>query len=242
VRGYPIDLEKIVMKALSKNKHERYRTAREVARALESLLVRRGMFVKSDEVSTYMRSLFADRIRKREEHLRWAADITETPLAEAQTNRLVAAPPPRSEPTEVTYSEVQPATRPTPQAPLAPRPAEPSEVPPAFDEFEGADTFVGALPDMTEVPEPLEARANPEAAGHLMAAASRGPGAWMGLGDAHTAPGPPALPHPILPSRGQAPGGIPTWVVVVGATLLAVLAFVLVLFALSRLGPSRMGG
>src|SRR3984957_19577427 len=50
IRGYPIDLEKIVMKALSKNRGERFKTAREFSRALQSLLMRRGLFIASDEV------------------------------------------------------------------------------------------------------------------------------------------------------------------------------------------------
>jgi serine/threonine-protein kinase len=78
VRGYPIDLEKIVMKALAKAKNERYRTARELSRALQSLLMRRGLFVGADEVSAYMQTVFGDRIRKREAHLRWAAEVTQT--------------------------------------------------------------------------------------------------------------------------------------------------------------------
>jgi serine/threonine-protein kinase len=78
VRGYPIDLEKIVMKALAKNKNERYRTSREFSRALQSLLMRRGLFIASDEVASYMASIFADRIQKREAHLRWAAEVTQT--------------------------------------------------------------------------------------------------------------------------------------------------------------------
>ena len=78
VRGYPIDLEKIVMKALAKNRGERFRTAREFSRALQSLLMRRGLFIAADEVSGYMQAIFQDRIQKREAHLRWAADVTQT--------------------------------------------------------------------------------------------------------------------------------------------------------------------
>jgi serine/threonine-protein kinase len=78
VRGYPIDLEKIVMKALAKQKNERYKTAREFSRALQSLLMRRGLFIASDEVASYTASIFAERIRKRDEHLRWAAEVTQT--------------------------------------------------------------------------------------------------------------------------------------------------------------------
>jgi serine/threonine-protein kinase len=78
VKGYPIDLEKIVMKALAKNRGERFKSARELSRALQSLLMRRGLFVASDEVAQYMVSIFADRIQKREAHLRWAAEVTQT--------------------------------------------------------------------------------------------------------------------------------------------------------------------
>jgi serine/threonine-protein kinase len=78
IRGYPIDLEKIVMKALSKNRGERFKTAREFSRALQSLLMRRGLFIANDEVASYVTSLFADRIQKREAHLRWAAEVTQT--------------------------------------------------------------------------------------------------------------------------------------------------------------------
>ncbi len=78
VRGYPIDLEKIVMKALAKNRGERFKTAREFSRALQSLLMRRGLFIASDEVASYVQSIFAERIVKREAHLRWAAEVTQT--------------------------------------------------------------------------------------------------------------------------------------------------------------------
>jgi serine/threonine-protein kinase len=78
IRGYPVDLEKIVMKALAKNRGERFRTARELSRALQSLLMRRGLFIASDEVASYTQSIFADRIQKRDAHLRWASDVTQT--------------------------------------------------------------------------------------------------------------------------------------------------------------------
>lgn len=78
VRGYPLDLEKIVLKALAKKRDDRFRTARELARALQGLLMRRGLFVERDEVASYMRSIFSERIQKRDAHLRWAAEVTQT--------------------------------------------------------------------------------------------------------------------------------------------------------------------
>lgn len=121
VRGYPIDLEKIVMKALAKTKNERYRTAREFSRALQSLLMRRGLFIASDEVAAYMVSVFSDRIQKREAHLRWAAEVTQT----IDIDKMKALPPSPwhgDDGSIVTFnSEVQPSQPNTARA--APRPA-----------------------------------------------------------------------------------------------------------------------
>ncbi len=122
VRGYPIDLEKIVMKALAKNKNERYRTAREFSRALQSLLMRRGLFIASDEVAAYMASIFADRIQKREAHLRWAAEVTQTIDIDKLKGLQSASPWQQDEGSILTYnSEVQPS-QPSMQR-AAPRPA-----------------------------------------------------------------------------------------------------------------------
>jgi eukaryotic-like serine/threonine-protein kinase len=108
VRGYPIDLEKIVMKALSKNRGERFKTAREFSRALQSLLMRRGLFVASDEVAGYMKQIFDDRIKKREAHLRWAAEVTQTISIEGILSR--PQPPIANESSLGTFnSEVQAA-------------------------------------------------------------------------------------------------------------------------------------
>jgi serine/threonine-protein kinase len=120
VRGYPIDLEKIVMKALAKNKNERYRTAREFSRALQSLLMRRGLFIASDEVAAYMASIFADRIQKREAHLRWAAEVTQT--IDIDKMKGMASPWQTDDGSILTYnSEVQ-ASQPGVPRPV-PRPA-----------------------------------------------------------------------------------------------------------------------
>jgi serine/threonine-protein kinase len=115
IRGYPIDLEKIVMKTLAKNRGERFRTARELSRALQSLLMRRGLFIASDEVAAYTQSIFADRIQKREAHLRWASEVTQTINVDQLT-----APPDLG---EFTNSEVHPSAPAIPAAAVAaPRP------------------------------------------------------------------------------------------------------------------------
>ncbi|MDB4943586.1 MAG: serine/threonine protein kinase, partial [Labilithrix sp.] len=110
IRGYPVDLEKIVMKALAKNRGERFRTAREFSRALQSLLMRRGLFIASDEVSAYTQSIFNERIQKREAHLRWASEVTSTINVEQLLSKPKLGP-------EFTNSDVQA------QKPVGPRPA-----------------------------------------------------------------------------------------------------------------------
>jgi len=114
VRGYPIDLEKIVMKVLSRNRNERFKTARELSRALQSLLMRRGLFIASDEVASYVQSIFAERIQKREAHLRWAAEVTQTINVEA-----LRPPEPAAQPLDPTWA---PAGRGEPPAQSEPKP------------------------------------------------------------------------------------------------------------------------
>jgi serine/threonine-protein kinase len=78
VPDYPVELESVVMKALAKRKQDRFQTARELSRALQNFLMRRGAFVGPEEVAQFVRQVFSDRIQKREAHLAWAAEVTST--------------------------------------------------------------------------------------------------------------------------------------------------------------------
>ena len=78
VHGYPPELESVVMKALAKNKQDRFQTARELSRALQTYLMRSGKFVDSESVAAFVREVFSDRIQKREAHLAWASEVTST--------------------------------------------------------------------------------------------------------------------------------------------------------------------
>ncbi len=142
VRGYPLDLEKILMQALAKNRDERFSTAREFSRALQSLLTRRGLFIANDEVASYMASIFVDRIAKREEHLRWASAVSDAAAAAAAkssppptaASRTLA--PPRATPPappRVSHSpsvpELRPASKGAPPRPAAGAPPRPSSAP-----------------------------------------------------------------------------------------------------------------
>src|SRR5262245_29363169 len=78
VVNYPMELETVVMRALAKRKQDRFQTAREFSRALQNFLMRAGSFVGPEEVAAFVRSVFSDRIQKREAHLAWAAEVTST--------------------------------------------------------------------------------------------------------------------------------------------------------------------
>jgi serine/threonine-protein kinase len=164
VKGYPIDLEKIVMKALAKNKNERYKTSREMSRALQALLMKRGLFIASDEVAGYTQAIFADRIRKRDEHLRWAAEVTQTINIDAKLAAQPAAGWNAAEPSLVTYdSDVKPSAgtlraipRPAAGSPATPPALAPSGPPsraPAAPRTKPPATLTAA-----EVPERLRER------------------------------------------------------------------------------------
>ncbi|HEY5241398.1 MAG TPA: serine/threonine-protein kinase, partial [Polyangiaceae bacterium] len=160
VRGYPIDLEKIVMKALAKTKNERYRTSREFSRALQSLLMRRGLFIASDEVAAYMMSVFGDRIQKREAHLRWAAEVTQT--LDIDKLKGTASPWQTEDGSILTYnSEVQASQPNTARAPPrpaagapAPEPAGPPSAPPTARPPNMKHTLRGSAVAPPAVPRP----------------------------------------------------------------------------------------
>lgn len=78
VPSYPAELEAIVMRALSKDPNARQETAREMSRSLQQYLIHARSFVGSEEIAAHMTKLFADRLPKRDEHLRWAAEVTNT--------------------------------------------------------------------------------------------------------------------------------------------------------------------
>jgi serine/threonine-protein kinase len=75
---YPPELEAVVLKALQREPAARYQTARELSRALQKFLMGSRRFVGPEEVSAYVTGMFVDRVRKREDHLRWAAEVTQT--------------------------------------------------------------------------------------------------------------------------------------------------------------------
>ncbi len=78
VEGYPGELEIIVMRALAKDPEKRFQSTRDMSRALQQYLMRAGSFVGSEEIGTYVKHVLSDRFQKREAHLQWAAEVTQT--------------------------------------------------------------------------------------------------------------------------------------------------------------------
>jgi eukaryotic-like serine/threonine-protein kinase len=78
VENYPVELEAIVMRALAKDLSKRFPTAREMSRTLQQYLMRTGSFLSSDEIGAYVKQVLSDRFEKREAHLQWAAEVTQT--------------------------------------------------------------------------------------------------------------------------------------------------------------------
>ena len=78
--GYPPGLEAIVMKALAKNKDERYQTAREMQSALEDFVRAERIPVSNVALTQYMQSLFEEKLQAQKEQLlqgKQLADIIE---------------------------------------------------------------------------------------------------------------------------------------------------------------------
>jgi serine/threonine-protein kinase len=62
--GYPLELEKILLRSLEKHPSDRYADAEEFSRALYSFLRESGLFVERSVIAAFMSDLFEDRIEE----------------------------------------------------------------------------------------------------------------------------------------------------------------------------------
>ena len=79
-QDYPADLEAIVMKALAKDREERYQSAREMQADLEAFVRRHQIAVSSLELNKFMQMLFEEKLASQKEALlqgKQLADIIE---------------------------------------------------------------------------------------------------------------------------------------------------------------------
>ena len=81
--------------------------------------MRRGLFIASDEAAAYTQQISSDRIQKREAHLRWAAEVTQT----INVDQLLSKPKLNGEYTNSEDRPVAPLPSPAAGPPPAPRPA-----------------------------------------------------------------------------------------------------------------------
>ena len=94
--GYPPELERIVMRALAKDRSERYQSAREMQQALEEFARRERIPVSTIALNHFMQSLFEDQLATQKQALlegKQLADIIElrksdSALPEAPSGRL----------------------------------------------------------------------------------------------------------------------------------------------------------
>jgi eukaryotic-like serine/threonine-protein kinase len=203
VPGYPMELEACLMKALSKRKQDRFQTAREFSRALQTYLVRSGHFVGPEEVAKFLRTVFADRIQKREAHLAWASEVTsnvdidklragkpaeEQPPSRAQPSAPSLGTPASGErPRAPAHQEPPPRSAPRPPAPPAPPPPPPPPPPQQI-------ASQSLMDDDEDVPTTVAMREQLEP---LMRAGLLRPAAGL--------PPPPAPPAPPQNSGGRSP-------------------------------------
>jgi serine/threonine protein kinase len=175
VPDYPVELESVVMKALAKNRNERFQTARDFSRALQSFLVRRGTLIGPEEVSNYMRAMFQDRIQKREAHLHWASEVTSTVNVDALRAQASDEP-------SIGYSDKdqlgvtgQGRAVKKPERPAAPPPAAPPSLPSMQAQSGGpmqsAMASMSLLDDDEDIPTAVATRSHMESANRALAGA-----------------------------------------------------------------------
>ncbi len=127
--GYPPELEKIVVKAMSREREERFATAEELGRALERFLLLEKKIVSDGQISELVRRTLSEPIARRTSNIASAAEAIDNPMADPLDG---ASPLLTTKDTDVTdpvirtaASAIQPtlsgATLPGPTARRAPR-------------------------------------------------------------------------------------------------------------------------
>ncbi len=73
----PSKLEDIVNTALARDPRERFQSARAFARALQTVVVSKGLVLTDDDIARYLLGVFPDRFEERQGRLAEAANVTE---------------------------------------------------------------------------------------------------------------------------------------------------------------------
>jgi serine/threonine protein kinase len=114
VSGYPAELEAIVMRLLEREPKARYTTADELVDDLDAFMQANGLWLSPKQLGKYMRTVFADRMKAREEAAKQGVSFTEhvadAITSESQQSELLT-PPAALRPSS---PEIVAALRPTP--------------------------------------------------------------------------------------------------------------------------------
>ena len=98
VRGYPSDLEAIVMKLLAHSPDDRYATADDVVQELDELIAKHGQWLSTRAISRFMRALFADKIEAwehaQELGVAFGDHVARTITSESFASKSMTPPPP----------------------------------------------------------------------------------------------------------------------------------------------------
>lgn len=94
---YPRELEAIVMKALARDREQRFQTAAEFARAIEQYLATASETAGVDEVRAVMHEYFSDRMQARAMQIRARAQDPFGAIPDDETTRVPGAEPLRAE-------------------------------------------------------------------------------------------------------------------------------------------------
>jgi serine/threonine protein kinase len=88
--GYPPDLERVVMKALTKNRDERYQSARDMQHDLEEFVRNHRIAVSALSISRWMQSMFEDKLAAQKEALQDVKQLADIIASQAsqQSDRL----------------------------------------------------------------------------------------------------------------------------------------------------------
>jgi len=164
VRGYPAELEAIVMKLLDRDANKRYATASELLQELDEFVAKHGLWLSPRAIGKYMRTLFADRIQAWEqaeqEGRTFTQHVVESVTSKSQRSELVTPPSefPGLEPatpSQELRAQRPPEPPPEPIATMAPLPVMRAQLPtpPVFQ----AQPDPAPLPVRpTRVPAPAE--------------------------------------------------------------------------------------
>ena len=150
--GFPVDLEQILLKALTKDPHDRYQSGRKLQEDLEDFLGRNRMKTGPVQLGNYMREIFPDKLELPDADPDLEAKEARKPgrkLAPAPVDENTSLMPPEPEPSPVVVvpapaAQSPPETVQLPEIQARPPLDDPNRVPPSVVE---TDPGVPPLPD-----------------------------------------------------------------------------------------------